>query len=114
MNIVGSRNYKAGNVADDLSSKPYTDFDSTSVALSYLAGFVICAGGVTLIVYGIALVSQLLKMNIDGFKMFIMYFIGALLQISVAVAIALDISPRFGPDSDHASAAMKIGFLFLI
>ena len=64
--------------------------------------------------YGIALVAQLLKMNIDAFKMFIIYFIGALLQLAVGVAIALDISPRFGPDSKNASAAMKIGLSYFI
>jgi hypothetical protein len=53
-------------------------------------------------------------MNIDGFKMFILYFVGALLQMAVAVAIALDISPRFGPDSKHAGADMKISIFLLI
>lgn len=115
VNLAGTRNYKAGNLADDLNNnKPYTDYDSNTIALSYLAGFIICVGGVTLIVYGIALVSQLLKMNIDAFKMFILYFVGALLQLSVAVAIALDLSPRFGPDSSHASPSYKIGFIFFI
>ena len=77
--------------------------------MSYITGFLICAGGVTLIVYGIALVAQLLKMDIDAVKMFIIYFVGALLQLSIGVAIALDISPRFGPDSKNAQPSMKIG-----
>ncbi len=60
------------------------------------------------------MVAQLLKMNIDGFKMFILYFAGALLQMAVAVAIALDVSPRFGPDSEHATLDMKISKFLLI
>lgn len=112
--LVGARDYKAGNVVDDLAGKKYTDWDASSVVTSYISGFLICAGGATLIAYGIALVAQLLKMNIDAFKMFIIYFIGALLQLAVGVAIALDISPRFGPDSDHAAVYMKIGLLYLI
>jgi hypothetical protein len=53
-------------------------------------------------------------MNIDGFKMFILYFAGALLQMAVAVAMALDVSPRFGPDSEHAGLDMKISKFLLI
>ena len=87
-----NRKYLLHKFVDDRLGLSYTAYDSLTLAYSYTFGFILAASGATILIYLGLIIAKLVEANLSQKVLEALNFAVALLQFSLAVSVAVNIS----------------------